>query len=72
MDLFSDIMVIVLYFSGSVDVFSDIMVIFFGVFFSQWMCFMTLWWIFFSGSVEVFSDIMVIFLLFFTVSGCVF
>ena len=41
--MFSDIMVIVLYFSGSVDVFSDIMVIFLGVFFSQWMCFMTLW-----------------------------
>ena len=41
MDVFSD-MVIFWYFSGSMDVFSDIMVIF-CVFFSVWVCFLTLW-----------------------------
>jgi len=38
MDVFSDIMVIFWYFSGSMDVFSDIMVIFQG----PWKCFLTL------------------------------
>ena len=55
--MFSDNMVIFVYFSGSVEVFSDIMVIFLCIFqcldvFSDimviffqgpWMCFLTLW-----------------------------
>jgi hypothetical protein len=73
LEVFSDIMVIFCYFSGSVDVFSDIMVIFL-LFFR--VCGSVFWhgdfFCYFSGSVEVFSDIMVIFLLFFRVCGSVF
>ena len=53
MDVFYDIMVI--FFSGSVEVFSDTMVVV----------------LYCSGSMEVFSDIMVIFYVFFRVCGSV-